>query len=127
MKYALLILVTFLCFESRGQIFNNRNNKTDSIAPAEDSVTIQRIFIIGNKKTKDQIILRELHFQEGDTVSLSRLNLYIERDRNRIYNLRLFNKVDIDTVKYTLDLPAYSNRTLAYTITYFEGERKNNH
>ncbi len=34
-----------------------------------------------------------------------------------------FEKVDIDTVKYILEIPAYSNTTLTYDITYFEGER----
>jgi len=36
-----------------------------------------------------------------------------------------FEKVDIDTVKYTLVVAANSSITLAYDITYFEGERQN--
>ena len=35
-----------------------------------------------------------------------------------------FEKVDIDSVKYTLEIPAYSNTHLAYAVTYFEGERQ---
>ncbi len=38
-----------------------------------------------------------------------------------------YEKVDIDTVKYTVDIPAYSNTTLSYAITYYEGERQNTH
>ena len=51
-------------------------------------------------------------------------NWKIENNAN---NKGEFEKIDIDTVKYTLELPAYSNTTLSYTLTYFEGERQNNH
>jgi hypothetical protein len=44
---------------------------------------------------------------------------------NQEENKGKFERVDIDTVKYTLDIAAYSNTTLAYDITYLEGERQN--
>ena len=43
---------------------------------------------------------------------------------NQEGNKGKFERVDIDTVKYTLDIAAYSNTTLAYDITYLEGERQ---
>jgi len=51
--------------------------------------------IIGNKVTRDQIITRELSLKPGDTVTAKRLRHILTRDRNKIYNLRLFNTVTI--------------------------------
>jgi outer membrane protein assembly factor BamA len=62
-----------------------------------DSVlTIREIQITGNSTTKEYVILREMSLKTGDTLT----DEAIERDRNNIYNLRLFNKVDID---YTVE------------------------
>ena len=47
--------------------------------------------------------------------------------KNNSDNQGQFEKIDIDTVKYSLELPPLSNTTLSYTLTYFEGERQNNH
>jgi hypothetical protein len=47
--------------------------------------------------------------------------------KNSDKNKGKFEKVDIDTVKYTLDIPAYSTSALTYAITYFEGERQTKH
>lgn len=54
---------------------------------------IGRIIIVGNKKTKAKIILRELEIKEGDFVYEEDLLPILELDRNKIYNLRLFNTV----------------------------------
>jgi hypothetical protein len=47
--------------------------------------------------------------------------------KNHSGNKSGFTKMDIDTVKYTLEVPARSNTTLSYAITYYEGERQNVH
>ena len=44
---------------------------------------------------------------------------------NSAKNKGKFNKIDIDSVKYTVELPAQSKTTLAYTLTQYEGERQN--
>jgi outer membrane protein assembly factor BamA len=63
--------------------------------PGGDStVTVTKIIIVGNETTKDYVILREMSTQEGsplDTVA-------IEHDQRRIYNLQLFNKVDVNPI-----------------------------
>jgi outer membrane protein assembly factor BamA len=62
--------------------------------PADKKVvTVNRILIIGNKTTRDRIITRELTLAPGDTISTSRLDQVLTLDRNKIYNLRLFNTV----------------------------------
>jgi outer membrane protein assembly factor BamA len=58
-----------------------------------DSVLIVNdIQILGNRSTKNYVILREMSLKTGDTLTQSAL----ERDKNNIYNLGLFNKVDIE-------------------------------
>lgn len=64
------------------------------------SSIIRAIQIVGNSETRDRVILREMSVHAGDTLSLPAL----ERDRDRIYNLGLFNKVTIahaDTAAFT--------------------------
>ncbi len=52
---------------------------------------VDSIVIIGNKVTKDYIILRELTFTQGDTVNDAELSF----NRERVFSLGLFNKVEI--------------------------------
>lgn len=63
---------------------------------ASDSITfnIIRIKIIGNNKTKDHVILRELYFDAGDQVKLKDIFLA----QKRILNLFLFNRVIFDLI-----------------------------
>ncbi len=62
---------------------------------------IDKIFIVGNRKTKEQIILRELGFREGSTIKLIDLEERIEKDRQKLNNTRLFMSVDFNMI----DLP----------------------
>lgn len=56
---------------------------------------VNRIFIIGNKITRDPIILRELSFKPGDVVDSLELSLILDRDKKRLYNTRLFNTTEV--------------------------------
>ena len=51
-------------------------------------------------------------------------NAYWDIDNAR-NNKGKFHKVDIDSVKYTVELPPQSKSTLVYTLTQYEGERQN--
>jgi len=66
-----------------------------SVQIADTIFTVDRILIIGNKKTKERIILRELSLHPGDTVNSTRLAEIIQLDKNKVYNLRLFNTASI--------------------------------
>jgi outer membrane protein assembly factor BamA len=57
----------------------------------DSAVIIRDIQIRGNVTTKEHVILREMSLKIGDTLTQQAKDL----DRNNIYNLRLFNKVDI--------------------------------
>ena len=76
----------------------------DSIVAVQDSlasrkhVKIGKILIFGNNKTKEKIILRELSVQEGQVYDAQELEAVLETDKNKIFNTRLFNTVEIDTL-----------------------------
>jgi len=79
-------------------------NASDSknLASGKDSTDIlylNRVIIIGNKKTLDRIILRELSLKEGDSVMRFELEEVLVRDKNKIYNLRLFNLATLQTLE----------------------------
>lgn len=59
-------------------------------------VRINKIIISGNKKTKEQIIRRELTFTEGQIFRVFELNEQIENTRVHLLKLPLFNFVTID-------------------------------
>ncbi len=59
---------------------------------SDSTLIISDIQILGNRTTKEYVILREMSLKTGDTLTQEAM----ERDRDNIYNLRLFNKVDIE-------------------------------
>ena len=65
-------------------------NAEDFITEDSSAILIDSIKISGNKITKDFIILRELTFTEGSFVD----SAAIDFNRERIYSLGLFNKVE---------------------------------
>lgn len=65
------------------------------IDSASQVIQINRIFIIGNRLTRDHIILRELSMKSGDTLNVAELDFRLEQDKKKIYNTRLFNTVEI--------------------------------
>ena len=60
---------------------------------ASESIYIEQVLVVGNEKTRDQIILRELTFKVGDSVLISDTNSVFKRSRNNVFNTELFNKV----------------------------------
>ncbi|MEJ2618441.1 MAG: POTRA domain-containing protein, partial [Ignavibacteriaceae bacterium] len=88
-----LILSVFIIVTS--QIFPAkiifRNNPDSSVYKGKYFVKIDSFEIRGNKITDDDIILRELTFSKGDTVS----NNNLEYNRERIFSLGIFTKVQL--------------------------------
>ncbi|MGA3287218.1 MAG: POTRA domain-containing protein [Bacteroidota bacterium] len=80
-KYSKLLLLGFIFTSSLEARW-----VSDSILIVDD------IQILGNHTTKEYVILREMSIHPGDTLTQEA----IERDRNNIYNLGLFNKVDVE-------------------------------
>jgi len=77
-------------------------NKVDTVS-AGRIVFIDNIFLTGNGKTKDRIILRELSIEKGGSYSFEALEKIIIADRNKIYNTKLFNEVEISILELEFD------------------------
>lgn len=63
--------------------------------PPKGPFRITGIVFEGNKVTKEVVMVRELTFQEGDTLTADQLYTRIERSKQNLYNLSLFNLVII--------------------------------
>lgn len=60
--------------------------------------TVDRIIIIGNKHTRNSIILRELSVKRGDVVNEAHLPLILKKDERKLFNLHLFNTATIQVL-----------------------------
>ena len=60
------------------------------------SVHVKDIEIVGNKKTKTALILREIDFKEGDSILISNLTNRLERNEQLLMNTGLFNDVELN-------------------------------
>ncbi|MBI4535752.1 MAG: hypothetical protein HY708_05700, partial [Ignavibacteriae bacterium] len=69
------------------------SQQPDSLPPGPDFSygIIDTIIVIGNNKTKEAVVLREMTLKPGSEATLHD----IEFDRNRVYSLGLFTRVDI--------------------------------
>lgn len=66
-------------------------------ALAQDEVLISSLTFEGNKITRERILLREITFREGQSIPRENLSYNLVRSRSNVWNLELFNFVDIDT------------------------------
>ncbi|KEO72356.1 membrane protein [Anditalea andensis] len=62
---------------------------------APDKITINNIFIIGNEKTRKNIIQRELNLTAKTTYDWEEFISFLEEDKKKIYNLQLFTSVEV--------------------------------
>lgn len=87
-------------------------------------VTINEVIIEGNKKTKTQIITRELGFKPGDEFSRRELDSMFVWNRNRVYRTNLFNEVTFSVVDISQGLVdikiAVTERWYIYPIPIFK-------
>jgi hypothetical protein len=77
---------------------NITTNLVNEYAIAEPKYNIESIVILGNERTRRGIILREITFSLGDSLTLDLLEKEVERSRRNIYNTNLFVycKADFD-------------------------------
>jgi outer membrane protein assembly factor BamA len=69
---------------------------------------VDRILVSGNDYTRDFVVLREMTLKPGSMITKE----LIEYDKNRIYSLGLFNKVDMQAIP-----SADSNATIVVNVT----------
>lgn len=82
----------------------NKNGERDTGLTQEqrDSlnvfIQIDRVFVVGNKRTKEKIIRRELDIYEGQTLTKGLLGQYIEEGKRKLFNTGLFNEVEFTVI-----------------------------
>ena len=74
--------------------FNLKGQDLPDIDPGTE-VQIGNIYLLGNKKTQDEIILRELDFAQGDKLTIAKLSEKLQLDQQKITNTRLFVTVEL--------------------------------
>ncbi len=96
-----------------------------------DYIYINNIHISGNQLTKRKIIIREIMFSEGDSLMSRELFVLMEKSRQNLLNLSLFNYVrySIDSVypgKKIVDIAyAVEERWYIWPIPIFEHADRN--
>lgn len=94
MRLLLFYIILLIANCVFGQVYYNSIELPEKTASDSMSGEISRIELIGNEKTKDYVILRELHFGEGDSPELKEIFLA----QKRVLNTFLFNRVIFDVV-----------------------------
>ena len=85
-----LLLLLFCCFPAPGQIGQGM-----AVADtAARNVLIRKIIIQGNNITRSSVLLRELDIEEGGYVSRDSINILLQQNKQRLFNLQLFNEVE---------------------------------
>ena len=99
-KTLLLFFLCFLPFLSSAQI-----------------ITVDSISLIGNRKTKRHVILRELNFKIGDTLNLDKITERFEENRLLLFNTGIFREADFNVKNWdTESKKAHLELTLAEAI-----------
>lgn len=64
---------------------------------ADDSVVVRQVKIVGNNRTKEKIIFRDMAVKTGDTLQKEKLTEILEADRKKIFNTNLFVTVKVSS------------------------------
>ena len=96
-KHSFLSFLLFLgFFEVNTAMAQTEDVERDSTSVSHpDKVVINNIFIVGNEKTRKNIILREIDLNTGVVYDWDELISMIQADQQKIYNLQLFTSVEI--------------------------------
>jgi outer membrane protein assembly factor BamA len=78
-KYLICFITTFIFYQGFTQ----------------EKILIDNITIVGNKITKEAIILREITFKKGDFLSQTEIDIKTKQSKENLVNLNLYNFVDI--------------------------------
>jgi|SRR5579859_7552699 len=98
-------------------------------SPSSLSCIVGQIVVQGNKKTKNYIVLRELSFRGGDTLTLSELVKAFRAAHDRLINTHLFNEVIVylkDFRGYVADVEIdVKERWYIFPLPYFKPVDRN--
>ncbi|MBL4710826.1 MAG: BamA/TamA family outer membrane protein [Flavobacteriales bacterium] len=128
-RFLLLLSFLTLSFFSFSQAFKiGEFQQTESFKKAPRKV-INKIQVIGNKLTKEHIILRELTFHVGDTLSNDDLAENLTQSKKNILNTSLFNFAQLDVALidslHTVVLIQLTERWYIFPLPIFEIDDNN--
>ena len=90
----------------------------------DSTVVVGDIIISGNKKTRTNIILRELFFKKGDTLLIHDFEEKIKQSRAFVFNTTLFVDVEVTTAKQdsnrTSVIVLVKERWYLFPVPYFK-------
>ncbi|MBK5270423.1 MAG: hypothetical protein JJE22_05345, partial [Bacteroidia bacterium] len=103
MKYCLWLIVAVACFHTLSAQQSALETLPESslqpgnqkLVPANSLFVVRNILITGNKKTRDNIILREIPFKPGQEFPLEELVEKFEDARRQLMNTALFHEVTV--------------------------------
>lgn len=90
-RYAIIIFILLNVFALKIYALNDTLKVDSAYIRMIEDFTVNRILIVGNDVTKEEVILREMKTKEGEKLNLNNL----ENDVKRLYNLGLFNRIDV--------------------------------
>lgn len=91
-------------------------------------VVIRQVTLIGNERTREGVIYRELSFAVGDTIAKADLKATFSRSENNLINTRLFNSATVNWIEDHGEVHAYvllSERWYLFPIPIFEVAERN--
>jgi len=70
---------------------------------SQETVTINDVILVGNEKTRDKVVTRELDLVRGSSLSLNEIDKRFDRNRFQLLSTGLFNQVVINLKNYNLE------------------------
>lgn len=99
-----------------------------SRAEASDTLFVRKITVIGNTKTRQGVILRELTVKTGDTLTRDVLEARFKRSEDNLFNTRLFNSAKVNWTEEAGMLDLYiivAERWYVFPLPIFEVAERN--
>ena len=113
-------IVTKAQIDSSKSLFSNHSLVDSS---KKQGILIADIQIVGNKRTKSYIILREMSLKAGDIIPASELQKQMEKSRNQVFNTSLFIETNITSSSKTGDILTIKvevkERWFLFPVPYF--------
>ena len=85
-------------------LVQSKSETSDIDSSRFKEVQIGSVFITGNRRTKEKIILRELTLKPGAVFSRIDLPVIVQKDKEKLINTRLFLEVDIQLIDRSQEL-----------------------
>ncbi len=118
------IYISILFFEFATAFYASAQEGANPVKTDEANVIVGTIFIIGNTKTRENFILREIPFKTGEHYSLAELVRQFEQARKQLLNTSLFTRVVVaakDFSGQTIDIVVeLKERNYIFPVPYFK-------